>query len=115
MKLTNFDLKNKFALITGSAGLLGEEHALALLEVNANIVLTDINKERVHLIRKRLIKFYPSKKIVSYPMDVTDPNSIKNVLNSLNLPREHRISPLNIKFYLNYTTTEESTDRINIL
>ena len=83
MKLTNFDLKNKFALITGSAGLLGEEHALALLEVNANIVLTDINKERVNLIRKRLIKFYPSKKIVSYPMDVTDPNSIKNVLNSL--------------------------------
>ena len=87
MKLTNFDLKNKFALITGSAGLLGEEHALALLEVNANIVLTDISKERVNLIRKRLIKFYPSKKIVSYHMDVTDPNSIKNVLNSLKLRR----------------------------
>ena len=47
MKLTKFDLRNKFALITGAAGLLGTEHALALLEINANIILTDINKKKL--------------------------------------------------------------------
>ena len=83
MKLTKFDLRNKFALITGGAGLLGKEHALALLEINANIILTDINNKKINLIRKNLIKFYPSKKIFSYRMDVTKPNSIKNVLNNL--------------------------------
>ena len=55
MKLTKFDLKSKFALITGSGGLLGQEHALALLEVNANIILTDINKKKINLIRKKVM------------------------------------------------------------
>ena len=83
MKLTKFDLKSKFALITGSGGLLGQEHALALLEVNANIILTDINTKKINLIRKKLIKLYPSKKILSYRMDVTKPDSIKYALNNL--------------------------------
>ena len=80
MKLTKFDLRNKFALITGAAGLLGTEHALALLEINANIILTDINKKKINLIRQKILKFYPSKKIFSYQMDVTKPNSIKYIL-----------------------------------
>ena len=83
MKLTKFDLRNKFALITGAAGLLGIEHALALLEINANIILTDINKKKINLIRQKILKFYPSKKVFSYQMDVTKPNSIKYVLNNL--------------------------------
>ena len=83
MKLTKFDLRNKFALITGAAGLLGTEHALALLEINANIILTDINKKKINLMRQKILKFYPSKKIFSYQMDVTKPNSIKYVLYNL--------------------------------
>ena len=34
----------KYSLITGSAGLLGRYHAEALLQLNLNIVLTDINR-----------------------------------------------------------------------
>ena len=34
---------NKYAIITGAAGLLGQEHAKALLEVGFNLILTDIN------------------------------------------------------------------------
>ena len=62
MKLTKFDLRNKFALITGAAGLLGIEHALALLEINANIILTDINKKKINLVRQKLLKFILPKK-----------------------------------------------------
>ena len=42
--LQNFDLSGKTALITGGAGLLGLEHAAALLEINAEVVLTDLNE-----------------------------------------------------------------------
>jgi len=83
MKLKKFDLKNKFALITGGGGFLGKEHAMALLEVNANIILTDISKTKINITRKKLLKFYNHEKIFAYQMDVTKPKSIKRVLNAL--------------------------------
>jgi len=38
------DLSNRTALITGAAGLLGRAHAKALLDIDANVILTDVNK-----------------------------------------------------------------------
>ena len=37
--LKKFNLKNKTAIVTGAGGLLGFEHAFALLEVGADVVL----------------------------------------------------------------------------
>ena len=37
------DLKNKISIITGGAGLLGIQHAHALLELNSTVILIDIN------------------------------------------------------------------------
>lgn len=42
-----FDLSGKTALITGAAGLLGIEHAAALLQSGATVVLTDIDEARL--------------------------------------------------------------------
>lgn len=42
-----FDLTGKVALITGAAGLLGIEHAAALLDCGATIVLTDIGEREL--------------------------------------------------------------------
>ena len=39
-----FDLSGKISLITGSAGLLGYEHAHALLEIGSKVILTDVDK-----------------------------------------------------------------------
>ena len=36
-----------YSLITGSAGLLGKYHAEALLQLNFNIVLTDIDQKKL--------------------------------------------------------------------
>jgi len=46
----------KFALITGAGGLLGEEHAISLLEINKNIILTDINLKKIQILKKKLKK-----------------------------------------------------------
>jgi NAD(P)-dependent dehydrogenase (short-subunit alcohol dehydrogenase family) len=40
-----FRLDGKVAIVTGGAGLLGEEHAIALSEFGAKVVLADINVE----------------------------------------------------------------------
>ena len=42
-----FNLEGKTALITGGAGLLGIQHALALLEINCRVIITDISKENL--------------------------------------------------------------------
>mgnify|MGYP001460742090 FL=1 len=43
MQLNKFSLKNKNILITGAAGLLGYEHSVALLNVGARVIMTDVN------------------------------------------------------------------------
>ena len=40
-----FRLDGQVALITGAAGLLGEQHAIALSDFGAHVILTDLNME----------------------------------------------------------------------
>mgnify|MGYP001251551824 CR=1 FL=1 len=69
--MNKFNLDNKTALITGGAGLLGVEHAKALLEQNANVILTDINLVGLKKIKKYLSDHsYDVKKIFIDEMDV---------------------------------------------
>lgn len=46
MKNNLFDLTGKVAFITGGAGLLATEHALALNEYGAKVILADINLDK---------------------------------------------------------------------
>jgi len=52
-----FRLEGKVAIITGAAGLLGEQHAIALSDFGATVVLTDLNldviQERAQAITAR--------------------------------------------------------------
>ena len=79
----NFSLAGKTALITGASGLLGIEHSLALLECGANLVITDIDLERLKNLKENLDKKYPSLTVYSYRMDVTSEQSILNVQSDL--------------------------------
>jgi NAD(P)-dependent dehydrogenase (short-subunit alcohol dehydrogenase family) len=74
-----FDLTGKTALITGGAGLLGVEHATALLESGANIVLTDINDIALAKAREKLLSSVELNQVTTYVMDVSQPEKIKAV------------------------------------
>lgn len=83
MKLMKYDLKNKFCLITGAAGLMGPEHARAILEINGNVILTDLNNRKLLQLQKKLKNEFKDKKIFIYFMDVTKINSIQKVSKNL--------------------------------
>lgn len=78
-----FDLTGKTALITGAAGLLGVEHAAALLESGATVVLTDIVETELAIAHKSLSRNADSARIITRVMDVSRPDAIKAVAEEL--------------------------------
>ena len=78
-----FNLTGKTALITGAAGLLGIEHAAALLESGATVVLTDIGEASLAAARKTLLRNAEARRIQTYVMDVSKPGAIRVVAESL--------------------------------
>jgi NAD(P)-dependent dehydrogenase (short-subunit alcohol dehydrogenase family) len=83
MAFEKFDLTSKTALITGAAGLLGVEHAAALLESGANVVLTDTSEAALNVARKKLAQDFDQAKILTYVMDVSELEKIRSVAESL--------------------------------
>ena len=84
-----FDLSGRTALITGGAGLLGREHAKALLDNGARVVLTDISESVLADQKAALVSIYGEDNIISYVMDVTSEVSIKNVSEDLKATSVH--------------------------
>ena len=76
---TKFNLQGKYSLITGASGFLGEQHAIALLMINSNIILTDVNFNKLIFLKKKLVKAFPNLKVLIFKMDVTKEKSIKKI------------------------------------
>jgi len=53
-----FDIKNRVAIITGGAGLLGRKHAEAIAEIGGIPVLLDIDKGKAKIQAKSIIDSY---------------------------------------------------------
>lgn len=83
MPTCRFDLSGKTALITGAAGLLGAEHAAALLECDARVVLTDISNAQLAGAVRKLKNEFQSADILAYEMDVSSPEAIHAVHQAL--------------------------------
>ena len=83
ISLQNFDLNGKWALITGGAGLLGKEHAIALLEVGANIVLWDIDKENLIKVGNNLTRDFSEKSIITSVVDISKEAEVNNACKEL--------------------------------
>ena len=83
MTSEKFNLAGKHAIITGGAGLLGIEHASALLESNATVIITDISESLLSKAREKLEVNFNPEKIITFKMDVTDLGEIRAVVNQI--------------------------------
>lgn len=70
-----FDLSGKRAVVTGAAGLLGREHAAALAQIGAEVILTDIGEAALEEAQAALTPFHGDRIRVAV-MDVTSEASI---------------------------------------
>jgi NAD(P)-dependent dehydrogenase (short-subunit alcohol dehydrogenase family) len=87
-----FDLSGKTAIITGGAGLLGEQYARAIIAARGIPVLIDIASVRVTELAARLSDELRLN-VLGYAGDVTKPNEMKRVLAEV-LQRHGRIDIL---------------------
>lgn len=71
-----FDLNCKTALITGGAGLLGMEHAEALLACGATVVLADLSSERLQAAKQHLAQQYDVARIHTSAFDVSKEDAV---------------------------------------
>ncbi len=78
-----FNLAGKTSLITGAAGLLGREHASALLESGATVVLTDVSEGELTEAREALSRDADISRILTHVMDVSRPDAIEAVAKEL--------------------------------
>lgn len=67
-----FDLSGRAALVTGGAGLLGGEHAVALADAGARVVLGDLDLDAARARAKEL-----GRAVSAVRLDVTDPASVR--------------------------------------
>jgi len=81
--LSKFSLIGKNVLITGSTGLLGLQHAEALLEVGAGVILTDICEDKLEMAKDQLLGKFQNSHVDVYKMDVTKIAEINFVLSEL--------------------------------
>jgi NAD(P)-dependent dehydrogenase (short-subunit alcohol dehydrogenase family) len=75
-----FRLDGKIALITGAGGLLGPKHAEAIIEFGGKVILTDHHLNRVEEKAYQLNEMYGAGSATAYHMDVTDPRSVRAVV-----------------------------------
>lgn len=68
-------LNNKIVVITGAAGLLGRQHAMAVLEEGGTVALLDISIDALSSAFSEEVEQYPGK-IGLYACDITDESRV---------------------------------------
>jgi NAD(P)-dependent dehydrogenase (short-subunit alcohol dehydrogenase family) len=74
---TRYDLKGRTALVTGAGGLLGRQHAAALVDAGARVVVTDIGLAQVDAAIAAVKELAPAADLVSAAIDVTSQDSVR--------------------------------------
>ena len=79
MYLKKYNLKNKYALVTGAGKGLGRACAIALAEAGCNLIIVSRTKKDLDGVSKIIKKL--KVKCKSYTCDVTNYNEIKTIIN----------------------------------
>lgn len=75
--------KNKYALVTGGAGLLGPYHAEALAEDGYNLILIDINIKKLDKVKTKLKKKFKKTDFRIFNCDVRNTENVDRLLKNL--------------------------------
>lgn len=78
---TLFDIKGT-VVITGAAGLLGEQHARAVLNNGGSVVLIDINQNNLQTLKENLEK-EGFNKVDIFVCDITKKHDVENILEEI--------------------------------
>ena len=107
--LPKFALTNRWALVTGAAGLLGMEHSRALLASGANIVLQDINAVALKQAISVLKNEFPERKLFMSVSDVTSERSM------LDLFAELASASISVSILINNAAINPSYDQVSTI
>ncbi|TCS70988.1 NAD(P)-dependent dehydrogenase (short-subunit alcohol dehydrogenase family) [Sulfuritortus calidifontis] len=78
-----FDLSGRVAVITGGSGLLGVQHAHALAEIGANVVIADIDLPRAETEVDKIRADYGEDSAMALKLDVTRQDSVRAGLDTV--------------------------------
>ena len=78
-----FDLTGRTALITGAGGLLGPQHAIALAENGAKVILADIDHSRAQAAAAMVRETIGGAEAKALALDVTSPSALREAAGSL--------------------------------
>ena len=70
---------NGITIITGAAGLLGEQHARAVLEFGGSVALLDINQNKLEILKQKLVED-GYENVLIFKCDITDKTMVDDVL-----------------------------------
>lgn len=75
-----FDLRGRVALVTGGSGLLGVQHARALAEIGATVVIADIALDRAEAEAAKIRDEFGPNAARALRLDVTSAESVRAAL-----------------------------------
>lgn len=76
---TPFDMTGRVALISGAAGLLGKEFALAAASAGAHLVLGDVSEDKLESLNGEIMAAYPDSEILVHILDVVSTESCRSI------------------------------------
>lgn len=83
MLLDKFIIRDQICIITGGAGLLGRQHAQAILEGKGIPVLLDVSDEVLSVAKKELLEKYSNSTVEIYKTDITKEEELEKVREDL--------------------------------
>ncbi|SFU27579.1 2-deoxy-D-gluconate 3-dehydrogenase [Nitrosomonas eutropha] len=81
-KGTPFDLTSRAVLISGATGLLGTEFALAAASAGADLILGDLDGDKLKSLENEITASYPDTRILVQILDVTRADSCQSIAQS---------------------------------
>jgi len=76
-------LKDKVVVVTGGAGLIGQEFVKAIIEQNGIAIIADINKNEGQRVSNELSNKLKSNKIDFFELDITSKKSLQECISYL--------------------------------